>query len=153
MVEVFELTRAEDVKHIMPLLKEFFQQTRQADFVELNEEAVTALATSLIKSETGVVLVAVEGGEVIGTTAGMLYPLWFSPDHMTGQEMFWYVAEHKRRSKAGKRMFNALEQWAQSAGADSFAMIALSHLHENRIGKMYQSKGYVPMERSYIKEF
>lgn len=153
MVEVRELTNPEDAVHVMPLLREFFKQTRQAKFVEMDDDAVLALVAQLVSNPAAAVFAAVDEGEVVGVTGGLLYPLWFSPTHTTGQEMFWYVGQEHRRSKAGKKLFNALEEWAKAAGADSFAMVALSHLHENRIGKMYESKGYTPMERSYIKEF
>lgn len=153
MVQVFELTDPKSADDIMPLLREFYRQTRQSATLELDEDAVRTLVGSLVESEAGAVFVAVDkDGEVIGTTAGMLFPLWMCPAHTTGQEMFWYVREDRRRSKAGKLLFNALEKWAKEH-ADSFNMVALSHMHEKRIGNMYESKGYVPLERTYTKEF
>lgn len=142
-----------DVPNLVPLLKPFYESTKQAAFTDFDPEAISDLIGSLIVSDAGEVFLAeTDDGRLVGTTGGMIYPLWFSPTHNTGQELFWYVDPDHRKSKAGKQLFEALESWAKAQGAGSFCMIALSHLHEKRVGQMYESKGYTPMERSYIKE-
>lgn len=130
----------------------FFKDTRHAQAVPYNGDAVATISAQLLKDEKfGAVFIAhTDDGEVVGATAGMLFPLWMAPEHITGQEMFWYVMPEHRKSKAGSLLFAALEEWA-TANANSFCMVALSHMHENRIGQMYESKGYVPLERTYIK--
>lgn len=153
-VTVQRIERPEDAAYCMPLLREFFKDTRQAAYTALNEQAVEALLQSLIEDVTrGAVFAAIEDRQLVGVTGAMLYPLWFSPEHLTGQEMFWYVRKERRKSKAGKKLFQALEDWAREQGASSFSMMSLSHLDEKRVGQMYASKGYVPSERTYIKEF
>lgn len=154
MVEVKRLTDPKEVESVMPLIQEFFRQTRFAETAEFDHDSVqTLLATFVASPDVAAIFTAVEDGECIGAAGALLHPLWVAPGHKTGQELFWYVRPEKRRSKAGKRLFNELEEWARKSGADSFAMVALSHLHENRIGKMYESKGYTPSERTYIKDF
>lgn len=152
-VTVQKVEKPEDAKFLLPLLREFFKDTQQAKFVELEEDGVVALVSSLIENkDSAAVFVAVEDRKLIGCTGAMLYPLWFAPSHLTGQEMFWYVDRDRRKSKAGKKLFQALEDWARKMGANSFAMSTLSHLDEKRIAQMYESKGYVPYERAFVKE-
>jgi GNAT superfamily N-acetyltransferase len=153
-ITVRRIERAEDAKHVMPLLREFFKDTRHSAFVELDEEAVQKLVETMVEDkDVSAVFAAVEDGKrVIGTTGGMLYPLWFAPDHRTGNEMFWYVAPDKRKTKAGKKLFEALEQWAIDSGAGSFHMACLAGDSEKRVMQMYAAKGYDPTERHFVKE-
>ena len=107
----------------------------------------------LLTNPSATVFVATTNDDrVVGTVSGILYPLWLNRAHTTGQEMFWYVDPDHRRSKAGKLLFEALETWAKSDGADSFAMASQSSPHQKRVNQIYESKGYVPQETSYIKE-
>ncbi len=153
MINIFKLVDKDDADKPIELLEKFFEETRQASFTKLDDKALYNMLVGMIINKDAAVFIALEDEDVVGVCGGVLYPLWFSPDHKTGQEMFWYVREDKRRSKAGKKLFSSLEEWAKLSGAASFCMVALSHIHENRVGKMYESKGYIPMERSYIKEF
>lgn len=143
-----------DLPNVVELGAEFFAQTTQAEFTSYNPTGVKDFLSTLLNSEMGAVFVAeTDAGEMVGITGGLLYPLWMGDSHITGQELFWYVDPEHRKSKAGRRLFDALEKWAKDAGANSFNMVALSHLHEKRVGRMYESKGYRPMERMYTKEF
>lgn len=142
----------DDLPKIVEMGLAFFNDTKHAAVVPYNAEAVERISEQLMQDErAGAVFIAhTENGEIIGATAGILFPLWMAPEHITGQEMFWYVMPEHRKSKAGSLLFAALEEWAAN-NSDSFCMVALSHMHENRIGQMYESKGYVPLERTYIK--
>lgn len=143
-----------DLPKIVEMGLAFYNDTQHSAHEPYNSEAVKNVSKWLLEDEKrGIVLVAhTDEGEVIGATAGMLYPLWMAPNHITGQEMFWYVMPEHRKSRAGSLLFAALEDWA-SRNANSFCMIALSHLAEKRIGKMYEAKGYVALEKTYVKAY
>lgn len=147
--------KTSDMENLLEMGEKFFDQTRQKEMgIQFDRQSVQILATEMIEKDLGVIFLAMtDDGSPVGVAGGILFPLWMNPNHLTGQEMFWYVDPNHRKSRAGRLLFNALEKWAQDKGANSFSMVALSHMHENRVGQMYESKGYVPMEKTYIKEF
>jgi GNAT superfamily N-acetyltransferase len=142
-----------DLPTLVKLGAEFYKDTQHSKHTPYSGDDVQKLLHVMLENPLSVVFVSeLDNGEVIGTAGAMLYPLWMNPKHITGQEMFWYVMPEHRKSKAGKLMFDALEEWA-SERADSFCVTALASEHEKRVGQMYEKKGYVPLERTYVKEF
>lgn len=144
-----------DIPRICELGAAFWATTKQGESASYDSDAVAAMAQHMIDDVNGAVFVAeTEEGEVVGGCAGLVYPVWMAPGHLTGQEMFWYVDPDHRRSRAGQLMFDALESWARDERkTHSFTMIALAGLHEKRVGQMYESKGYFSAEHSYLKVF
>jgi GNAT superfamily N-acetyltransferase len=121
--------------------------------IDYDPESVTNTLTVLITSELGCVFVAeTDDGTAVGVTGGLLSPSWFNRAHITGSEILWYVLPDHRRSKAGKLLFNALEAWGKEQGADSFMMASAAGKHQKRVNQVYESRGYAPIETSFIKE-
>lgn len=145
---------SEDAPKVLPLLKEFFLQTKHHldHGVPWIEEDTSDVLDYLIGNEDVAVIVAEdEEGSILGTTAGLKSPLWLAPSSSVGVELFWYVYPKHRTTTAGKKLFSALESWAVEAGCDSLSMIALEHLQADRVARIYQLKGYEPIERAFIK--
>ena len=113
------------------------------------ESAITTIR-NLIASPSGVVLVA-DIGPIVGMTGALIHPHYFNSSHITGQELFWWIDPPYRGSKIGLEMFHSLEEWARSSGANSFSMIALHAQNPEKIGRLYERNGYVPLENSYTK--
>ena len=118
-----------------------------------NEGSIAETLVVLYGSPTSTLLVAeTDSGEIVGTTAGVLFPLWCNKEHITGQEMFWYVDPAHRRTRAGGLLFKALEEWAKGAGARSFSMSSIASKHQKRVNQVYEKRGYTAMETTFIKE-
>jgi GNAT superfamily N-acetyltransferase len=143
-----------DLPEVLDLTQALFELSHVSSVTELDKDHVLGLLKNEMRSDIGQAFVAVEDdGKVVGVIAGLLYPLWTQPNHMTGTELLYYVLPEYRRTKAGKKLFDALEKWARSRGAQSMVMVSPSNKHELRLGKMYESKGYVPVERNYMRTF
>lgn len=95
---------------------------------------------------------AEEDGNLAGISAGLLYPVYFSPQTMIAQEVWWWVDPEFRGSPAQQMMRETLENWARENGAKAVVMIALENEQTPAVGRLYRRAGYRPLERSFIKE-
>ena len=121
--------------------------------VAFDPESFTCTALSLIDSDTGVLMVADDDGDLCGVIGGIVYPHYFNVKHLTGQEMFWWVNPDSRSASTGKHLLNALHNWAESKGVETFMMVSLEQLNPVGVGKLYMRHGYTPVEHSYMRTF
>lgn len=143
-----------DKEQFLELAQDLFDTTYFSSVAELDREHIANLLDTDLESDIGAAFVAeTEEGDLIGIVAGVKFPLWMSPEHTAGQEIMYYVKPEFRRSKAGKKLFNAFEKWAREVGADYVTVASPSNENEKRLGTMYESKGYSPVERHYTKVF
>lgn len=125
----------------------FHAVTGVADLIPLDGPTLERTFLQLI--DHGVILV-VEGEDgLVGATGALLHPHYFNANHLTGQELFWWIDPEHRG--AGGKLFDALEAWVREQGASSFTMIALEALEAERVGKIYRRRGYRPVERSFVR--
>lgn len=98
------------------------------------------------------ILKVVENGEVCGMAAAVVYPHYWSPDTLVAQELWWWVDETARGSRAGVMLLEALEESAKVLGASKLMMLALDALNPDGVERLYRRRGYVPQERTFVKE-
>lgn len=140
-----------DIPEVVRMGERFFETAGWPDYAEWDEASITATLESLITGDLGEVFVLEEGGKLVGMAGGMLFPFYFNHNHLTGQELFWWIEPEHRGQ--GAALFDALEGWAKAAGAMSFTMIAVDRLKADVMGRIYRMRGYRAAEHSYIKRF
>jgi GNAT superfamily N-acetyltransferase len=69
---------------------------------------------------------------------------------LVATEAFWYVLPEARG--AGLNLLHAFESWAAEAGAARVMMVHLTKLQPERLGALYQRRGYTPTETHYCKQ-
>ena len=148
---MIRLATLEDVSALGAIGERFHREARLEGVAPYVREDCEQSIRQLIESPDGVVLVAEEGGEVIGVAGGMAHPFYFNHSHRTGGELFWWV--DPKFPGVGMRLFKALETEARALGCESWAMIALEEIDPVRTGNLYRRRGYEPREHSYIKRF
>lgn len=82
-----------------------------------------------------------------GAIGAMQGPHPFNYEHICAQEVFWWS-----EGREGLRLFSALEEWAR-CNCGSLRMITLEAVEPDRTAKIYERRGYVALERGYIKVF
>jgi GNAT superfamily N-acetyltransferase len=97
------------------------------------------------------ILLAELNGEAVGITAGIIYPLYFSPSHKVSQELWWWLTPAARGSGVGNKMFKHLQLWSKERGAKTIFMIALEDERAEKMEKVYCRAGFEPMERTFMK--
>jgi RimJ/RimL family protein N-acetyltransferase len=122
-----------------------FRAAVYADLLPENPAQMRILASSLLQSATGTILVAREAGELIGMLgltafAHPLSGLW------TVAELFWYV-QPSARGTLGLRLLKAGERWARDRHALRLQVMAPNA----DVEQLYERLGFHSVERSYEK--
>lgn len=106
---------------------------------------------SAIDQDHFCVFVQEEGDEVVGMFVGLATPCFFSHTVQT-VEIMWYVDPDHRGSRAAWRMVERFEGWSKEQGAASVSIVNLSILKADKVGKLYERKGYKMTENTFAKE-
>jgi GNAT superfamily N-acetyltransferase len=139
----------DDIPRVLEMGRRFHNAAELYEIAPFDAGSVATTLAWLIDNALGSLFVAEGEGGLVGMTGGMLHPFYFNGDHLTGQEIFWWVEPEHRG--VGSQLFDALETWATEAGAKSFSMIALDKLNPEILGRIYRRRGYRPSEHSYIR--
>jgi GNAT superfamily N-acetyltransferase len=81
----------------------------------------------------------------------MAYPVWFDNEHLTAQEVFWWVEPQHRGGFLGTELRQGLEDWACNKGCLTMEMGALEALRPEVLTALYARKGFDAKERTFIK--
>jgi GNAT superfamily N-acetyltransferase len=97
----------------------------------------------------GHVLLSTQAGQPTGTIGAFFVP---DPnnDEPIMAEAFWYVLPEHRG--AGVKLLISLEGLAKRLGAKRLSMVHLHSINSDKLGKLYEARGYKPTESHYIKE-
>lgn len=138
-----EATQA-DIPALLLIGEKFAARAQLAEHVGYDSDSLATTLGHMIASDDGIVLVTDDGS---GAAGGFLHPHPFNLNVRVGQELFWWSeAGH------GGALFDALETEARAKGAKYWSMITLEAIRPEATGKLYQRRGYRPLEHSYIKE-
>lgn len=138
-----------DIPAIAKLGERFHAEAGWSDiFAYSVDDCATSLA-SFMASAAFICLVA-DIGEIVGMTAGAIAPVYFNHSHLSGEELFWWVSDQAPQM-TGIRLLEALESAAKSNGCQSWQMKSIDRLGGDRMGKLYQRRGYRAAENSFIK--
>lgn len=130
----------------------FIESVPALSRVGLDVPATRALVGKLIASDDGALFVAGSGGEPFGMLAIVAYSYYFNPALAMAQELFWWVDVEHRNSGCAGALLTAAEDWARAIGVHAMQMVALDDSSGDAVASMYARRGYVPLERSYVKE-
>ena len=102
--------------------------------------------------ETGVGFVAEREGRIVGFILGALAPLWFAPRVTVAAELAWWVQPEHRNTRAGIKLLNAFEAWAEDHGARVVLMMDLIVDGKATTGETLRRLNYHVVERVHAKE-
>lgn len=138
-----------DIPEIARLGGLFHAQAGWSDIFDYSADDCAASLLQFLPSPAFICLVADQGG-IVGMTAGVIAPVYFKADHVSGEELFWWVSDSAPQM-TGLRLLQSLEDEAKARGAQSFQMKSIARLNGERMGKLYARKGYRASENSFIK--
>jgi GNAT superfamily N-acetyltransferase len=150
---IIRLATPDDLNDIMRMAVDFFDAAGLAAITEIDTLSVINTVEHLMADEHAVVLVAEIDDSLVGMAGALAFPFYFNRNHLTCQELFWWVDPSYRAEGTGKALLHSLENWAQRLGASSISMISLHQVDGERVGKLYKHAGYTPSEQSYIRRF
>jgi GNAT superfamily N-acetyltransferase len=134
-----------DIPRMLEMGRRFFDASGYSEITSFDPESLRATFEGLMMNPDAVVLVTTGG-----MAAALIYPFYFNVGHRTAQEMFWWVDKEHRG--IGTQLFDALIAGVKAKGAESLVMIALERLTPEKVGGIYERRGFRLSERSYIKK-
>lgn len=140
----------DDIPEIARLGEQFHAQAQWGDIFPYSVEDCAASLTGFMASDAFICLVADVGG-IVGMVAGVVSPVYFNRAHISGEELFWWVHPTKASQGIGLRLLDALEAAGKAKGCQSWQMKSIARLEGERMGKLYQRRGYRASELSFIK--
>ncbi len=139
----------DDIAEIARLGEIFHAQAGWSDVFGYSVEDCAKSLAHFIYNPAFICLVADKDG-VVGMAAGAISPVYFNHSHTSGEEMFWWVSDTAPHM-TGIRLLEALETEAKARGCQSWQMKSIARLNGDRMGKLYERRGYRASEHSYIK--
>lgn len=118
--------------------------------IKYQESDCIASLTQFMQSPAFICLVADVDG-IVGMASGVVSPVYFNQDHLSGEELFWWVSDQAPQM-TGVRLLRALENEAKALGCSTWQMKSLARLNGDRMASLYERCGYRASERSFIKE-
>ena len=140
-----------DLPICVQLSADFHAASPMQKVCEFEPEGFKEFISKSLENPDICILVAELNGEIVGITAGIIYPLYFSPSHKVSQELLWWLTPAARGSGVGNKMFKHLQLWSKERGAKTIFMIALEDERSEKMEKVYCRAGFEPMERTFMK--
>ncbi len=132
----------EDIPRLLEMGQRFADKAKLAEHVGYDPEHMANTFKVMIEGEDHAIFISENGA--IG---GMSGPHPFNYAHRIAQELFWWS-----EGGGGLLLLEAFEEWA-AGFCQSARMATLHAIEPERTGRLFERRGYTPVEHGYIKVF
>lgn len=146
-MEVRQATQ-DDVPRIVEMSAKFYETTSYARWAPFNPDTVHDLAANL--AENHVMLVAEEGGQLVGMVGLFVAAFMFNGDIIAAYEVVWWVDPEAQGQGAGKALLGAIEPACAARGCRTVQMVHLAS-SPPQAAAIYERMDYRHTESSYTK--
>lgn len=98
-------------------------------------------------------ILSMDGDKAVGLIAGVTSEFLWNEEIKFAAELMWWVDPEYRQSTRGKELKKAFEYWSRLVKTWGGQLSLLNDKSMDRLEKFYKRDGYIPMERSYLKEW
>ncbi len=140
-----------DLSQLQTMGALFFDVSGLDKWFSYKPRCFSQVCANFMADDKAVILVGEERGGAVAMAAALAYPCWFDSDHLTAQELFWWVEPDYRGGPLGTELRKSLEDWARDKGCLTMEMGALETLRPEALAHLYERKGYGPKERIFVK--
>lgn len=141
-----------DLNEYVTLAETFHAASPIEGIVNFDREGYGQFYLSSLPNENIGIWLAEIDNVIVGICGAIAYPLYFNPNSLVVQELWWWLTPESRGSGAGEAMFKQIKAWAKERNASALFMIALEDERATKMEKLYVRAGFKPMERTFIKE-
>lgn len=139
-----------DLPQLLGLAHVMHAESRYAAW-PLSEVRVADLIASLIQSPDGVVLVADDGGQIVGGMVGMVSEHWFT-ETRHASEFALFIEPARRGGSLALRILRRFEDEARARGAAVLHMGITTGVAAERTARLYEHMGCELFGPVYMKE-
>lgn len=139
-----------DIAAVIEIGHRFHDATVYGQAAELDNPTLIERLGRLVQAKDGLLLVAEERGEIVGTLGAIVTTPWFNKHRHVMQELFWWVNPEARGTGAGGALFEALEDASERLGMP-LLMMRTPNIEPAVMDRLYRMKGFVPWDSYYMK--
>ena len=139
------LTR-EELQACLPLGLQFWQEAVRLD--RFDPAVALRTWTRLIELDRGAIFGWWHEGRLAGMMGCILGPMLYC-EGLCAEEAFWFVEPSQRGGFAALKLLRAFERWAIAKGAVMLGLAHYSHLHGDKLPRLYARMGYRLREVHY----
>ena len=136
-----EATR-DDIPVLLEMGQRFAQKARLLEHVGYDAANMENTFGVMIDAPDHVIFIGESGA--IGAMSG---PHPFNYAHKIAQELFWWS-----EGREGLRLLTAFEEWAKGF-CQSARMASLHAIKPEATGRLFERRGYIPLEHGFIRIF
>jgi len=140
-----------DIIDLTILGKQFVKESQYYDLLGWDASKVHITLTNAMEREDFEIFCFCCDSEVVGLLACFVTPCFFS-ETIQAVEMLWYVDPEHRGSKEAQQLLDHYEEWAKEKKAVVVNLINLDVLNAEKVGRLYERRGYRQIENTFIKE-
>ena len=140
-----------DLSRLEAMGARFFAASEMDRWFCFKPRCFSRVCADAMASDKAVLLVGEGQMGVVAMALALAYPIWFDNEHLTAQEIFWWVEPLHRGGSLGAELRRGLEDWARNKGCLTMEMGALETLRPEALTALYERKGYEPKERVFCK--
>jgi hypothetical protein len=129
----------EEIPALVEMGRKFHAMSPHRFMGEYRPEAVAGMLDYMAANA----ILLTNGEGVIG---GIVAPVYFDPAKLMAEESFWWA------DRGGGELLDAFEREAWQRGASFVLLSTLQNDRSHVIDRVISRKGYIPVERRYIKE-
>lgn len=142
----FRLATLQDIPVLVKLCEEAHKESPHR--LRFDKEQVEASIFQVI--QTGVIICYIVNGQVVGMIGGITTLTTMSLEKI-GAELLWFIHPDYRKSREPLKLITAFEYWCWSKGCAAVTLSNMVNDSYERVGKVYERKGYRLVEQSYMK--
>ena len=139
-----------DVPSLLRCAKNFFKYAKYEDYgLPLDDVSFVEMVCGYIEADHSKCLVTEKDEKVVGAVCGIVTPWTFNKKILFAYEAFYWM-EPEHRGKVSIKMLSEYEDWVQRYGAVNVMIQPETNLTE-KVGKLYEKRGYKPLEHFWVK--
>ena len=146
--------RPEDADEVVAMGQAMHDEAPEYAARDFDPEKVRRLMLSLcgtlLVPLTGCVLIAEDGGKIIGMMGGFAVEHFFGHDKIASDYVLYVKPEH-RRGTAAVRLIRTFEKWAVEQGAAAIHPGVTTGVANERVRDLYARLGYEPNGYTLVK--
>lgn len=134
------------------IIHEALKESPWGSYGTINEKKVDFIIKMFLDHPnpmSGLFLSLDDNNKIIGVLAGIV------TENVMGsacQELMWYVVSDYRKGGVGLELIQKYEEWSKSLGVRFCSMSHYENDTGNTVSKIFDKKGFKPIEHTYVKE-
>lgn len=133
--------RRDDIEHLVQMGAALALEAPEFKGMAFSHDKVRRLLTTLHDSPQGFVMVAEDGGQIVGAMVAAATEHW-GFDALVAFDLALYVAPGRRGAQHGAALLKTYATWCRDVGAVRGSVGVSTGIHPDQTGRMYEAAGF-----------